>query len=622
MGSQTGSPSTVVNFGTGIDWTAPNNAATSNNLYATFNDSTGSVLNSKLLYASGFGFTLDSEQVIDGIRLVVERRATGVITDETISLAYPDGTSFAIITPGREVGSNWPASDGTQAYGGTSDIWGRSWTVSEINDSDFGAVVSAESTSALDTGQVDAITVTVYSHTVANITPTGGAVGGGSAVVTSVHNSETSTGGVVILGIRSADFDGSGGSEIGGTALVMTTQTIAGPTTNEFNFVCNGNQVVPPSDATAIVHASVKVDVANNIMKYAIYNNQFTGVDTIRFRGPATEGTGAGTQFRVEDEYGGSITDPVIIAQRSITSEDATNIINGLWYIFFRDDQAGEQLRGQIVNRSSSVMSGYSLVPHNIDSTGGAVAGGRAPFIDNIDTTGGIEAGGTAQNYKLLVDIATGGAEVAGTNEHVKISPTEGIGGGTLAGNTVFSATYNVDSTDGALAGGRTIVGIEPYIEPAGVEAGGENVLNQSFNPAISGGAAIAPKSRLIMFWLNNPVEDGGGKVGGQARKERIRALQKALISGIGNSMFTKNILTVEFEEEKLLTPPTVEELPELPTQVYFDVPPTWCFIDENVAEECCAVISESGDIRDCDAAVPRVVEQRQKDYLPPKVRT
>ncbi len=58
--------------------------------------------------------------------------------------------------------TNWPTSDASVNYGGAADLWGESWSYSDINDSGFGAALAAASTgSGTRTARIDLITITV-----------------------------------------------------------------------------------------------------------------------------------------------------------------------------------------------------------------------------------------------------------------------------------------------------------------------------------------------------------------------------------------------------------------------------------------------------------------------------
>jgi hypothetical protein len=82
----------------------------------------------------------------------------------------------------RSSGTNWPQTFGYTSYGGSSDLWGETWTPSDINSSDFGFAISAIGEGPNTTAQVDNVRITVYysgpSEVISyanNSTPTSGA---------------------------------------------------------------------------------------------------------------------------------------------------------------------------------------------------------------------------------------------------------------------------------------------------------------------------------------------------------------------------------------------------------------------------------------------------------------
>jgi hypothetical protein len=77
--------------------------------------------------------------------------------------------SVRLIKGGTITGSNyaqttlaWPATDAYATYGGCSNLWGTTWTDSDINSSSFGAVLSASVQNG--TARVDHMRITIYSH--------------------------------------------------------------------------------------------------------------------------------------------------------------------------------------------------------------------------------------------------------------------------------------------------------------------------------------------------------------------------------------------------------------------------------------------------------------------------
>jgi Tfp pilus assembly protein PilX len=82
------------------------------------------------------------------------------LTDEDVYLlkaGSPVGTDHA-------GSSAWTTSDTTVTYGGSTDMWGTTWSLSEVNASTFGVRFKAHnpSTTASNTASVDYVSVTVY----------------------------------------------------------------------------------------------------------------------------------------------------------------------------------------------------------------------------------------------------------------------------------------------------------------------------------------------------------------------------------------------------------------------------------------------------------------------------
>ena len=151
----------AVNGGT-INWANPNNAFTSDNVYAT------AALNalevSKLLVLTNFGFAIPSGATILGIKLEVERKQStlnGPIIDSSIRVmkaSVPVGTDAVVV-------STWPDADAYATYGSATDLWGTTWTAAEINASGFGcgiAAINSVSPGGVETASVDHARITIY----------------------------------------------------------------------------------------------------------------------------------------------------------------------------------------------------------------------------------------------------------------------------------------------------------------------------------------------------------------------------------------------------------------------------------------------------------------------------
>jgi hypothetical protein len=106
--------------GTGTAWSTPGNVVSSNNVRATV--TLAGNAQTQNLDATGFGFSIPAGSTIDGIRVEIERNASGSsIDDEDVYIlksGAATGTDHASST-------DWPTSDGTRTYGGSTDPGAR-----------------------------------------------------------------------------------------------------------------------------------------------------------------------------------------------------------------------------------------------------------------------------------------------------------------------------------------------------------------------------------------------------------------------------------------------------------------------------------------------------------------
>jgi hypothetical protein len=149
------SPGTAVSnssFGT-TAWTNPGNAEASDNMFAVAAPG-GSP--TQYLEVTNFGFALPGTAIIDGISVAIERKsAAGTITDARVRIVK----GGVIGTTDEAAPGAWPTSDTVANYGGASDLWGETWTPSDINGAGFGVVVSAMDD--VDTAAVNFISISV-----------------------------------------------------------------------------------------------------------------------------------------------------------------------------------------------------------------------------------------------------------------------------------------------------------------------------------------------------------------------------------------------------------------------------------------------------------------------------
>ena len=148
-----------------VAWSNPDNAKVSDNVYAT---NSGNTEWSHYLKANNFGFSIPTGATINGILVEFERKSSDANTisglGETVKIIKADGS---IGTTNKGVATYWSTSESYISYGSSTDLWGETWTPVNINDVDFGVVLSAVMENYA-TASIDHIRITVY-YTEANI---------------------------------------------------------------------------------------------------------------------------------------------------------------------------------------------------------------------------------------------------------------------------------------------------------------------------------------------------------------------------------------------------------------------------------------------------------------------
>lgn len=122
---------------------------------------------SDYLRGTNFGFTIPTGSTIDGIQLSVERKADaagggggGERWEDSVVRLVVGGS---IVGDNKAIVGSWSTTEGVVTYGGAADLWGLTPTVSQINASDFGFVLSAIENrgDGTNTASVDQVTMTV-----------------------------------------------------------------------------------------------------------------------------------------------------------------------------------------------------------------------------------------------------------------------------------------------------------------------------------------------------------------------------------------------------------------------------------------------------------------------------
>lgn len=169
MASETRSAGTGGNDATvGTDpWVFPGNILASDDVYATATTLVPP-MTTQYLTGTNFGFTIPAGAIIEGILIEYEGGRSDLSTvDNSIKIikgGVIGGTEHS-------TGGSWQAADAYRAQGSSTDLWGLTWTVADINAADFGIGISARLTSTGTNPRVDHVRITVYYTVVAELAP-------------------------------------------------------------------------------------------------------------------------------------------------------------------------------------------------------------------------------------------------------------------------------------------------------------------------------------------------------------------------------------------------------------------------------------------------------------------
>lgn len=186
-------------------WNTPNNITANDGSLASI---ASFAPRSHYLVSSNHGFSLASSEIIDGISVTVERSSSGTVTDSHLTLRKAGANA------GNDIGAAgaWGTSE-TVTFGSSTELWGTTWTYSDINNSGFGFALAADGDGVCSMS-VDYITINVYHHA-------------DDVDVPATYN-ETGSGGVVVGGVAITRiiFVAKGGVVVGGTSRPTGSQSV------------------------------------------------------------------------------------------------------------------------------------------------------------------------------------------------------------------------------------------------------------------------------------------------------------------------------------------------------------------------------------------------------------
>lgn len=141
------------------NWTNPQNIEVSDGIFATCAQSIAGGEVSDDLIGTGFGFAISGTDTINGILLEINYKSAVGGANETNVRLLKAGTAAGT---DKSTGAAIGGTVATASYGGAADLWGTTWTPSDINNANFGAAFVCTGV-ATTTTSVDFFRITVTS---------------------------------------------------------------------------------------------------------------------------------------------------------------------------------------------------------------------------------------------------------------------------------------------------------------------------------------------------------------------------------------------------------------------------------------------------------------------------
>ena len=273
----TASPTTC----TGV--TGPGTQAWSNASTAILSDNNdaSATLNAngtQYLRCTNYGFSIPITATISGITVSVERSVNRTDRGNVVDLAMRLVKAGTIQATDRSTTTAYTTTDTYEAHGGTSDLWGTTWTPAEINSTNFGAAFAATKAATQNvTVNVDHIRISVEytlppAPTVTAISPNTGSTAGGTSVTITGTNFTGATG-VTIGGAAATSVVVVSATSItavtpartaGAKDVVVTTPSGSGTGTGLFTYVAPPTVTTNAATALTATGATLNGTVSSN----------------------------------------------------------------------------------------------------------------------------------------------------------------------------------------------------------------------------------------------------------------------------------------------------------------------------------------------------------------------
>ena len=234
--------------GTGANWINPNNALTSNTVYATF---TGT--SQQYLVLTVYGFAIPAGSTINGIQVSVKGYSSGTSNNNrTIQVALTKNGTAVVGTAKTQA---LATTDNTFTLGTTADLWGTTWALTDINATTFGVMIRDNDTTSSGTFYIDYVSVIVTYTLPATTTTVTSSLNpsqfGDSVTFTATVTPTAATGTVTFM--DGANTIGTGTLNASGVATFSTSTLVAG--SHSITAVYNGDANYSGSTSAILTQA-------------------------------------------------------------------------------------------------------------------------------------------------------------------------------------------------------------------------------------------------------------------------------------------------------------------------------------------------------------------------------
>lgn len=440
---------TTTSVAQGFAWTNPNNVQTQDNIFATSNI-TGANRSTFFLDAQNWGFQSTNNTLpnyippgatINGIEVEVRHRksGTGNIRDRTIQLLKGGST-----TGTNKANNNyWPVVSATARYGSNVDLWGATWTATDLTATNFGVRIQARNQGSRDAqAEIDHVRITVYfnqtffySKSTGNLETTGtwGLATDGSG---SAPSNFTTAGQVFFLVNRA-------------TATLTAPLTISG--TNSRLIIGNGTTATTLTvPSTFALTASVNIAALSGLTINNTTNPTLSSIGTgttVTYGASANQTVQDATYFNLTLSGSGTKT-MAAAASQSITVNNVLNIASGV----------------TLNNNGNRVLIGGATT--GIVNNGTASGSGRYTYA-LLDASTNISGTGTYSNLDIDFTTSSTTRTLTITNP-ITVTDTLFAGEGTIANSTnlTMNPASVISVREGILSGPLSSTGYDVVYNP------------------------------------------------------------------------------------------------------------------------------------------------------------